>query len=117
MDNKTIKDFSDIGQYLDWKQKVVTAFLFGENLTRSAFPDVRSFDSLFHFGDGRPVQRDVVDIVQKNNIKLMLIESGCGSGKTEAALYAASVLGNKTNCLEFIWDCQQALLLSYSGKS
>ena len=25
----------------------------------------------------------------------MLIESGCGSGKTEAALYAASVLGNK----------------------
>ena len=41
MDNKTIKDFSDIGQYLDWKQKVVTAFLFGENLTRSAFPDVR----------------------------------------------------------------------------
>lgn len=95
MDNKTIKDFSDIGQYLDWKKKVVTAFLFGENLTRSAFPDVRSFDSLFHFGDGRPVQRDVVDIMQKNNIKLMLIESGCGSGKTEAALYAASVLGNK----------------------
>lgn len=95
MDNKTIKDFSDVGQYLDWKQKVVTAFLFGENLTRSAFPDVRSFDSLFHFGDGRPVQRDVVDIMQKNNIKLMLIESGCGSGKTEAALYAASVLGNK----------------------
>lgn len=95
MDNKTIKDFSDVGQYLDWKQKVVTAFLFGENLTRSAFPDARSFDSLFHFGNGRPVQRDVVDIVQKNNIKLMLIESGCGSGKTEAALYAASVLGNK----------------------
>ena len=95
MDNKTIKDFSDVGQYLDWKQKVVTAFLFGENLTRSTFPDARSFDSLFHFGNGRPVQRDVVDIVQKNNIKLMLIESGCGSGKTEAALYAASVLGNK----------------------
>lgn len=95
MDNKTIKDFSDVGQYLDWKQKVVTVFLFGENLIRSAFPDARSFDSLFHFGDGRPVQRDVVDIVQKNNIKLMLIESGCGSGKTEAALYAASVLGNK----------------------
>lgn len=95
MDNKTIRDFSDIGQYLDWKKRVVTAFLFGENLTRSAFPDARSFDSLFHFGDGRPVQRDVVDIVQKNNIKLMLIESGCGSGKTEAALYAASVLGNK----------------------
>lgn len=95
MDNKTIKDFSDVGQYLDWKQKVVTVFLFGENLTRSAFPDTRSFDSLFHFGDGRPVQRDVVNIVQKNNIKLMLIESGCGSGKTEAALYAASVLGNK----------------------
>lgn len=42
MDNKTIKDFSDVGQYLDWKQKIVTAFLFGENLTRSAFPDVRS---------------------------------------------------------------------------
>ena len=41
MDNKTIKDFSDIGQYLDWKKSVVTAFLFGENLTRSAFPDVR----------------------------------------------------------------------------
>lgn len=95
MDNKTIKDFSDVGQYLDWKQKVVTVFLFGENLTRSAFPDTRSFDSLFHFGDGRPVQRDVVNIVQKNNIKLMLIESGCGSGKTEAALYAASVLSNK----------------------
>ena len=95
MNNKTIRDFSDINEYLKEKEEIVKLFLFSQDLTRSSFPNIHSFDSIFHFGDGRPVQRDVVNIVQKNNIKLMLIESGCGSGKTEAALYAASVLGNK----------------------
>lgn len=95
MDNKTIRDFSDINEYLKEKEEIVKLFLLLQDLTRSSFPNIRPFDSIFHFGHGRPVQRDVVNIVQKNNIKLMLIESGCGSGKTEAALYAASVLGNK----------------------
>lgn len=95
MDSKAIRDFSNINDYLLDKENQAKLFLFSQDLTRSAFPNIRSFDSIFHFGDGRPVQRDVVNMVQKNNIKLMLIESGCGSGKTEAALYAASVLGNK----------------------
>lgn len=95
MDNKTIRDFSDINEYIKEKKEIVKLFLFSQDLTYSSFPNVRSFDSIFHFGDGRPVQHDVAKLVQNNNIKLMLIESGCGSGKTEAALYAASVLGNK----------------------
>lgn len=95
MDNKTIRDFSDINEYIKEKKEIVKLFLFSQGLAYSSFPNVRSFDSIFHFGDGRPVQHDVAKLVQNNNIKLMLIESGCGSGKTEAALYAASVLGNK----------------------
>lgn len=95
MGNKTIRDFSDINEYIKEKKEIVKLFLFSQDLTYSSFPNVRSFDSIFHFGDGRPVQHDVAKLVQNNNIKLMLIESGCGSGKTEAALYAASVLGNK----------------------
>lgn len=42
------------------------------------------------------MQNDVEKIVHKNDIKCMLIESDCGSGKTEAALYAAAVLGNRS---------------------
>ena len=95
MDNKTIRDFSDINEYIKEKKEIVKLFLFSQGLAYSSFPNVRSFDSIFHFGDGRPVQHDVAKLLQNNNIKLMLIESGCGSGKTEAALYAASVLGNK----------------------
>ena len=95
MDNKTIRDFSDINEYIKEKKEIVKLFLFSQGLAYSSFPNVRSFDSIFHFGDGRPVQHDVAKLVQNNNIKLMLIESGCGSGKTEAAVYAASVLGNK----------------------
>lgn len=95
MDNKTIRDFSDINEYIKEKKEIVKLFLFSQGLAYSSFPNVRSFDSIFHFGDGRPAQHDVAKLVQNNNIKLMLIESGCGSGKTEAALYAASVLGNK----------------------
>lgn len=95
MDNKTIRDFSDINEYIKEKKEIVKLFLVSQGLAYSSFPNVRSFDSIFHFGDGRPVQHDVAKLVQNNNIKLMLIESGCGSGKTEAALYAASVLGNK----------------------
>lgn len=95
MDSKTIHDFSDLESYRIWKQKQVMSFLTWEQLTPGMFPKAQTFDDLFHFGDGRPVQRDVAKLVQEHHMKLMLIESGCGSGKTEAALYAASVLGNK----------------------
>ena len=95
LDNKTVHDFSDLESYRIWKQKQTMLFLTWEQLVPGMFPKVQTFNNLFHFGDGRPVQRDVAKLVQENNVKLMLIESGCGSGKTEAALYAASVMGNK----------------------
>lgn len=94
-DNQSIHDFSSIDKCIDRKQKQASIFLSGQRLSYSQFPKTNSFDSIFHFGNGRPVQQDVAAIVQTKNIKLMLIESGCGSGKTEAALYAAAVLGHK----------------------
>lgn len=94
-DNQSIHDFSSIDKYIDCKQKQVSVFLSGQRLSYSQFPETHSFDSVFHFGNGRPVQQDVAAIVQEKNLKLMLVESGCGSGKTEAALYAAAVLGHK----------------------
>lgn len=58
------------------------------------------------------MQNDVEKIVHKNDIKCMLIESDCGSGKTEAALYGMQppfwviVL----DCLEYIWGYRPAFL-------
>lgn len=95
MDGKTIHDFSALESYRIWKQKQTMSFLTWEQLTTGMFPKAQTFNDLFHFGNGRPIQRDVAKLIQENNVKLMLIESGCGSGKTEAALYAASVMGNK----------------------
>lgn len=93
-DSRSYRDYASIDEYLNDKTKQLQKFLTNERLLSSGFLDIKKFSDLFQF-DGRPVQKDVENIVKNNNIKLLLIESGCGSGKTEAALYAASVLGYK----------------------
>ena len=93
-DSRSYREYASMADYLADKTKQLQKFLVNEKLLYQGFPDTHNFSDLFSF-DARPIQKDVENIVKNNNVKLMLIESGCGSGKTEAALYAASVLGNK----------------------
>ena len=87
--------YKNIDEFLESRKIQVLKFLNNEGMIRQQIPVMQDFRSTFGF-NGRPVQNDVEKIVHKNNIKCMLIESDCGSGKTEAALYAASVLGNRS---------------------
>lgn len=87
--------YKNIDEFLESRKIQVLKFLNNEGMIRQQIPVMQDFRSAFGF-NGRPVQNDVEKIVHKNNIKCMLIESDCGSGKTEAALYAASVLGNRS---------------------
>lgn len=93
-EQKSYKDFAKINDFLENREKWVSLFLNTEHLKYLSIPVVPDFKTTFGF-EGRPVQKDVEDIVRHNNVKVMLVESGCGSGKTEAALYAAAVLGNR----------------------
>lgn len=93
-ETKSFRDFADITDFIEDRKMWISLFLSENNLTKSEIPEVKDFNSLFGF-EGRPVQKDVEKIVKKEDVKVMLIESGCGSGKTEAALYAAAVLGNR----------------------
>ena len=95
--NYTYKNAISVDEYLERKKKEVLAFLSSENLIKSEFKQPIEFTEMFDIQTPRPVQNDVKDIVNQSNLSLLLIESGCGSGKTEAALYAASVLGWKNN--------------------
>ena len=85
----------NIDEFLKSRKVQALKFLNNEWLIRQQIPLMQDFKSAFGF-NGRPVQNDVEKIVHKNDIKCMLIESDCGSGKTEAALYAAAVLGNRS---------------------
>lgn len=85
----------NIDEFLESRKVQALKFLNNEGLIRQQIPVMQDFRSAFGF-NGRPVQNDVEKIVHKNDIKCMLIESDCGSGKTEAALYAAAVLGNRS---------------------
>lgn len=85
----------NIDEFLKSRKVQALKFLNNEWLIRQQIPVMQDFKSAFGF-NGRPVQNDVEKIVHKNDIKCMLIESDCGSGKTEAALYAAAVLGNRS---------------------
>ena len=85
----------NIDEFLESRKVQALKFLNNEGLIRQQIPVMQDFKSAFGF-NGRPVQNDVEKIVHKNDIKCMLIESDCGSGKTEAALYAAAVLGNRS---------------------
>ena len=87
--------YKNIDEFLKSRKIQALKFLNNEGMIRQQIPVMQDFKSAFGF-NGRPVQNDVEKIVHKNNIKCMLIESDCGSGKTEAALYAASVLGNRS---------------------
>ena len=87
--------YKNIDEFLESRKIQVLKFLNNEGMIRQQIPVMQDFRSTFGF-NGRPVQNDVEKIVHKNNIKCMLIESDCGSGKTKAALYAASVLGNRS---------------------
>lgn len=91
--------YKNIDEFLESRKIQVLKFLNNEGMIRQQIPVMQDFRSTFGF-NGRPVQNDVEKIVHKNNIKCMLIESDCGSGKTEAALYAASVLGNRSGLSE-----------------
>mgnify|MGYP004496567641 FL=1 len=87
--------YKNIDEFLESRKIQALKFLNNEGLIRQQIPVMQNFRSTFGF-NGRPVQNDVEKIVHKNDIKCMLIESDCGSGKTEAALYAAAVLGNRS---------------------
>lgn len=89
------QSYENIDEFLKSRKIQALKFLNNEGMIRQQIPVMQDFKSAFGF-NGRPVQNDVEKIVQKNDIKCMLIESDCGSGKTEAALYAASVLGNRS---------------------
>ena len=85
--------YKNIDEFLESRKILALKFLNNEGMIRQQIAVMQDFKSAFGF-NGRPVQNDVEKIVHKNDIKCMLIESDCGSGKTEAALYAAAVLGN-----------------------
>ena len=87
------QQYENVDEFLESRKTQALKFLNNEGLIRQQIPVMQDFKSAFGF-NGRPVQNDVEKIVHKNDIKCMLIESDCGSGKTEAALYAAAVLGN-----------------------
>lgn len=87
--------YQNIDEFLKSRKLQALKFLNNEGMIRQQIPVMQDFKSAFGF-NGRPVQNDVEKIVHKNDIKCMLIESDCGSGKTEAALYAAAVLGNRS---------------------
>lgn len=89
------QSYENIDEFLKSRKIQALKFLNNEGMIRQQIPVMQDFKSAFGF-NGRPVQNDVEKIVHKNNIKCMLIESDCGSGKTEAALYAAVVLGNRS---------------------
>lgn len=89
------QSYENIDDFLKSRKIQALKFLSNEGLIRQQIPIMQDFRSAFGF-NGRPVQNDVEKIVHKNDIKCMLIESDCGSGKTEAALYAAAVLGNRS---------------------
>lgn len=89
------QSYKNIDEFLESRKLQALKFLNNEGLIRQQIPVMQDFRSAFGF-NGRPVQNDVEKIVHKNDIKCMLIESDCGSGKTEAALYAAAVLGNRS---------------------
>lgn len=89
------QSYENIDEFLKSRKIQMLKFLNNEGMIRQRIPVMQDFKSAFGF-NGRPVQNDVEKIVHKNDIKCMLIESDCGSGKTEAALYAASVLGNRS---------------------
>lgn len=87
--------YKNIDEFLKSRKLQALKFLNNEGMIRQQIPVMQDFKSAFGF-NRRPVQNDVEKIVHKNDIKCMLIESDCGSGKTEAALYAAAVLGNRS---------------------
>ena len=87
--------YKNIDEFLKSRKLQALKFLNNEGMIRQQIPVMQDFKSAFGF-NGRPVQNDVEKIVHKNDIKCMLIESDCDSGKTEAALYAAAVLGNRS---------------------
>lgn len=89
------QQYENVDEFLESRKTQALRFLNNEGLIRQQIPVMQNFMSAFGF-NGRPVQNDVEKIVHKNDIKCMLIESDCGSGKTEAALYAAVVLGNRS---------------------
>lgn len=89
------QQYKNVDEFLESRKTQALRFLNNEGLIRQQIPAMQNFMSAFGF-NGRPVQNDVEKIVHKNDIKCMLIESDCGSGKTEAALYAAAVLGNRS---------------------
>lgn len=89
------QSYENIDEFLKSRKILALKFLNNEGMIRQQIAVMQDFKSAFGF-NGRPVQNDVEKIVHKNDIKCMLIESDCGSGKTEAALYAAAVLGNRS---------------------
>lgn len=89
------QQYENVDEFLESRKIQALKFLNNAGMIRQQIPVMQDFRSAFGF-NGRPVQNDVEKIVHKNDIKCMLIESDCGSGKTEAALYAAAVLGNRS---------------------
>lgn len=67
----------------------------GSRLGRARFEE-RGFDAIFPFSPN-PLQRDIVEqlpaLVEERGPGLVLVTAPTGDGKTEAALFAASVLG------------------------
>ena len=85
------QQYENVDEFLESRKTQALKFLNNEGMIRQQIPVMQNFRSTFGF-NGRPVQNDVEKIVHKNDIKCMLIESDCGSGKTEAALSAGILL-------------------------
>lgn len=100
-DTKEITDFSDVNDFFEYKKNFLLSFMEKEGMKFHPFPECRPFENVIPYVKRdmmNPMQQKVEQVVGNclktgSRVSLMIIESGCGTGKTEAALYAASVMG------------------------
>lgn len=103
------QSYENIDEFLKSRKIQALKFLNNEGMIRQQIPVMQDFKSAFGF-NGRPVQNDVEKIVHKNNIKCMLIESDCGSGKTKRRCMQPPFWVIVLDCLEYIWGYRPAFL-------
>ncbi|BCL28555.1 CRISPR-associated helicase/endonuclease Cas3 [Streptomyces aurantiacus] len=86
----------ELGEHWERTQKAAPALVAGAQLGRARF-DAERFEDMFPFSPNI-LQGDLVThlpgLVREKGAGLLLVTAPTGDGKTEAALYAASVLGH-----------------------